>query len=295
MSADEDSDDDAATVIGRTDTVREAMARPGVESPTRKFDVRALSNPTRAMPAGYGMSRAGELERVSPPPRPSSRSAPPRPAAGRPAPGRPGVPSVVDDPTSESEMTLIEAIDAELESITAELSIPEGTDPDMLDGLPSDTADRTLGVSGDAASSEMTVRMSVPDLPSDLLDAVSEPGTQIQPPRAPAPPSIAELRPPRGVPSAALSLSSMPTPQRPVRTGPMDFVAPLPARPEIAAAGPSPAPWAAPLAVAAADVASAERPVGPRPAWVGRYIAACAVVSVLGAVVLVYLKLHRFW
>jgi len=268
---DERDDEDAATVIGRTDAVQRAMARPGVESPTRPFDVESISGPTRAMPSGYGLSRGG-LGRF-----PAARPSAPRPAAGRPA-----VPSFIDDPTSESEMTLIEAIDAELDSITAELSIPEGTDPDMLNEP-----------SAGGGSSEMTIRMAVPDdLPSSLLDATSEPGTQIQPPRAPPPPSIAEMARPAGrVPVAPLSLSSMPTPPRQTRTEPMPRTADAPPP---AAAGADAPPDVSPASVAA-PASVLERPRGPAPRWVGRYIVACFVVSLLGALVLGYLKMQRYW
>jgi hypothetical protein len=282
MNADDTDDDDAATVIGRADAARELLARPGVESPTARFDPRALSNPTNAMPAGYGMSRF-----QVPPPRASS----PRPAAGRPA-----VPSVITEEPSASEMTLIEAIDAELESITAELSIPEITGSELLDDA--------------VSASEMTVRLAVPDdLPSNLLDSTSEPGTQIQPPRAqPAP----EIREGRAVPAPPLSLSSMPTPQQQqkARTLPMPpSVATSPAQARAAVVadpltdiggtmheptvdGPG---GKGPVALATVDVVSAERPRGPAPKWVGGYIVVCAVLSILGALTLTYLKMQRFW
>jgi len=287
MSADDDrDDDDAATVIGRAESVREPRARPPVDSPTRKFDVQALTGPTRAMPAGYGMSRG------VPPPRASA----PRPAAGRPAAGRPAVPSVVDDPTSESGMTLAEAIDAELESTTSEFAIPDGTDPDGLLDL------RGFDIPPDRGS-ELTIRMSIPDLPSDLLDAASEPGTQIQPPRAPAPPAITEMARVPGVPAAPLSLSSMPTPHRSAKTIPLSPNAgAADARGAVSSSAPTAGttsmarPGSAAVAAPSAfDVVSAERPRGPAPQWVGRYIVACALASILGALVLGYLRVNRFW
>ncbi len=310
MSDDERDDDDAATMIGKTDVVREAMARPGVESPTRRFDLGSTSGPTKAMPSGYGLEHIErEALRASAPsmqqamvrgtPSQSSglrqggqRFVPSaRPSAPRPAAGRPAVPSLVDDPSSASEMTLIEAIDAELESITAELSIPEGSDPHMLEDA--------------VSSSEMTIRMAVPDdLPSNLLDATSEPGTMIQPPRETASLSIQEMR---GAPQPPLSLSSMPTPPRQVRTLPMP-----PADPTLSSAPPTPGMETPPLGTSevvgargptiaahaagpAPDLASAERPIGPAPAWVGRYLAACVVVSIVGALLLAYLRAQRFW
>lgn len=281
MSSDEDRDDDgAATVIGRAETVREPRARPPVDSPTRKFDVQALSGPTRAMPAGYGMARG------VPPPRASA----PRPAAGRPA-----VPSVVDDPTSESGLTLAEAIDAELESITSEFAIPDGTDPDGL------RDPRSFDIPPDCGS-ELTIRMSIPDLPSDLLDAVSEPGTRIQPPRAPPRPSITEMA---GAPAAPLSLSSMPTPHRPSKTLPtvpndagtatLDAGGAVIGSAPVAGDAMAAVGSAAVAAPAVAEVMSAERPRRFAPKWVGRYLVACALATVLGALVLGYLKVNRFW
>lgn len=250
-------DDEPATVVGRgLRSPSEPPRRAPVESPTRRVDSLAgLSSPTRAMPSGYGMSR------FVPPPRPSV----PRPAAGRPA-----VPSVVDDPTSESEMTLIERIDAEVESITSELSIPEGLDASLLDEP-----------SGGGA--EATIRMPVPDdLPSDLLDAESEPGTAVVPRRPRSAPSLPGLRP--GTPLPAPSLSSMPTPAlgtlAPVGT------APPPDPPVAAAAPPS-------LAVPPSQVA-ARRPA-PAPAWVGPYVVLCLVVTLMGVLALAYLKVERHW
>ena len=87
MTRDEDSDDDAATMIGKTDAVRAAIARApgaragGVESATRKLDVHAISGPTKAMPSGYGIEHlerdalaARGPEASVPSPRPSQSS-----------------------------------------------------------------------------------------------------------------------------------------------------------------------------------------------------------------------------
>ncbi len=259
-------DDEPATVIGRSDgrPLRAAEGAQPIESPTRQVSS-PLAGPTRAMPAGYGMAA------FAPPPRPSA----PRPAAGRPA-----VPRIVDDPTSESDMTLIERIDAELESKTAELEIPEGVDASLLE-------ESTDG----GASSEATVRLAVPDdLPADLLDAESEPGTS--PRRPTAAPSLRGGRQPTPMP--APSFSSMPTPPRGTRTEGPAF-APPPDPPSAEPAAP-PVSAAAPLAPQGpAEPSPIERVHAPAPAWVGPYLVVCFVVSLMGVIALTYLKLQRYW
>lgn len=254
----EEDDDDQATRVAPGELPPRAPAETtravAVDGPTRQFTPPRIES-TRAMPAGYGASR------FVPPPRASA----PRPAAGRPA-----VPSaIIDDPTSASDMTLIERIDAELESVTSQLSIPEGIDPSILD-------------EPTGSGAEATIRMAVPDdLPSDLLDATSEPGTIIVPPRG-APP-----RPAAGqaVPAPPPSLSSMPTPALPVAgpAAPTASTPPAPAPPT--ERGPAAGPDADRLAAARA----------PAPGWVGPYVAICLVVSLLGALVLVWLKVERHW
>lgn len=257
-----DDDDDQATRIAAGELPPRAPAETtravALDGPTQQFAPPRIEA-TRAMPAGYGSSR------FVPPPRASA----PRPAAGRPA-----VPSaIIDDPTSTSDLTLIERIDAELESVTSQLSIPEGIDPSILD-------------EPTGSSSEATIRMAVPDdLPHDLLDATSEPGTMIVPPRG-APPRPAAGR---AVPPAPPSLSSMPTPALPLAGD-----RPPPAA-AAAAAPPSPAPAADDPASSSPDADRLAAARAPAPGWVGPYLLLCLIVSLLGGVVLAYLKSARHW
>jgi hypothetical protein len=253
MADESGEDDEPATMVGRAESARAARPQASavpVETPTRAFQPPRLET-TRAMPSGYGASR------FVPPPRASS----PRPAAGR-RPGAPSVPSMVEDPTSASDMTLIELIDAELDATTARFAVPDDVDPSILD-------DPSSG------GSEATVQMSIPDdIPRDLLDNPTDPGISLTPPSSPAvPPSLA-----RAVPMAAPSLSSMPTPALP------------------ASEPPPPAPSAKALAEQQSpdeDRARAAR--APAPSWVATYIALCVVLSLLGAGALAYLKVERHW
>lgn len=254
--ADESGEDDepATMMVGHAERARGAPSKASavpVETPTRAFQAPRLET-TRAMPSGYGASR------FVPPPRASS----PRPAAGR-RPGGPSVPSMVEDPTSASDMTLIELIDAELDATTARFAVPDDVDPSILD-------DPSSG------GSEATVQMSIPDdIPRDLLDNPTDPDIPLIPPSSPAvPPSLA-----RAVPMPAPSLSSMPTPTLPVSEPP-----------------PAPLPLAKALAEEQSpdeDRARAAR--APAPSWVATYIALCVVVGLLGAGALAYLKVERHW
>lgn len=255
MADESGEDDEPATVVGRVDTARgaqtQAKATP-VESPTRAFSPPRLET-TRAMPSGYGASR------FIPPPRASS----PRPAAGRRA-GAPSVPSMVDDPTSASDMTLIELIDAEVDATTAQFAVPDDVDPSILD-------DPSTG------GSEATVQMSIPDdIPRDLLDNPTDPEIALVPPSSPAvPPSLA-----RAVPMPAPSLSSMPTPALGVTSEPP----------------PASAPPSKALAEKQSPDADRDRAArAPAPPWVATYIALCVLLGLLGAGALAYLKVERHW
>jgi hypothetical protein len=257
MADESGEDDEPATVVGRVDTARGAQAQAKatpVESPTRAFQAPRLET-TRAMPSGYGASR------FIPPPRASS----PRPAAGRRA-GAPSVPSMVEDPTSASDMTLIELIDAEVDATTARFAVPDDVDPSILDE-PS------------TGGSEATVQMSIPDdIPRNLLDTPTDPEIPVAPPSSPAvPPSLA-----RAVPMAAPSRSSMPTPALGVTSEPP---------PASVSAPPS-----KPLAEKQSPDADRDRAArAPAPSWVATYIALCVVLGLLGAGALAYLKVERHW
>lgn len=73
----------------------------------------------------------------------------------RPAPARPAVPSAVEDTDSVTDLTLVELIDAEVESPS---SVSLSLHPDLYDSSSSD-------------DSEATVQLAVPDdIPRDILE-----------------------------------------------------------------------------------------------------------------------------